>query len=177
MGLTSLSGSQAPNAAALICLVALTVAAFVMKRKLAGGVFALLTAAFAATVVAKNVMYHKLISGPHAENSVVGHRNYAHVLSNISWAQLIVGVVLMLGAFVFGRLGWPASFVATVCIYAMVCVDDWRDAYATQDASRSVHYQMVHPWLHWAFIAWMVFTSVVTVISFTWRPKAGTRRA
>lgn len=178
MDLTGLSGSQAPNAVAIVSLAALTVLAFVMKRRIVGAVFALLAVAFVATVVMKNLAYSAIISGPHAENSMAAHHDYANMLNIISWAQLIVGIILGLGAFAFGRLGWPASMAAFVTAYAMICVDDWRNVYATQDASRPVHYEMVHPWVHWGVIACTALVAVVTIIMFARRPKrTGTRRA
>lgn len=175
--MTSLAGSPLPNAAALLFLAALTVLALATKHRLPGALFAVLTATFLATVVVKNVMYGRLISGPRAENSMDAHRNYASVLGALSWVQLAVMVGVLLVAFMLGRLFWLASFVAAVCAFALDSTDDWRKVYASQPADRPVHYVMVYPWVHWVLTALMVLSVLMAIISLSRRPKPGTRQS
>ncbi len=153
MGLTSLSGSQLPNALSLGCALVLVVAAFAVRPRYRWSIV-LVGAALAATVVVKNVIYNTTISEPHTENSADARHGYAYVLLVVMVAQLLAAASFLLIGLLSKRrgFGWLSGSVTLACVYAAVCTYDWRLAYLGVDASQPVHFRAPIPLLHWALL-------------------------
>jgi hypothetical protein len=169
--LTRLSGSQVPNAFAVVCLVALTVAAFVLRERGSGAGFTLMTLAFGAAVGAKNAVYNVIVSQPHGERSVAAHHDYARALLYVAIAQ--IGIALIVGLITVGaqRLRWLAALAVLACGFAANSMLNWRSVYLHQDPNGTVHYEMSAPWLQWVLLAGLVITGVMTVVSLARRPR------
>src|SRR5438552_12429621 len=97
MSLTNLMGSPWPNVFALAFVFAAAIFAFLLRAKPRWGLLAA-TAGFIFAVVAKDTSYAKFVSGPHAENSLVAHHDYANLLLWVVGIEVTIAVcVLILG--------------------------------------------------------------------------------
>ena len=166
MQLESISGSQVPNGLALL-LTGLAVLMAFRQRAGSRWIFVFLWSALLLVVIAKNVAYG-LIVADHAESSTAAHHDYAQALLGVTSAQLTVAVCLFLTGLVSKR------FVITIapalaCVYAAICMNDWRQVYLTQDAAQPVHYEVGTVWLHWALLAGVALAIVAMI-------AAGARR-
>ena len=176
MSLAAFSGSQWPNGVALLYAAVLVAATFWLRawyKWVALTLFIVLGAA----VLAKNVSYAAIVSGPHAENSLSAHRDFSAALLGVGIMELAVAAGLVVLGIWIGIIGWrlpsgrsvrPSSLASLIgaaacaAIYAGLCMLDWQRLYAVLPAGKAVHYSISDvPW-HWAA---MLGTVALTVLA------------
>lgn len=161
MGIEWLSGSQVPNALALLCAVIVS-AAMLFNRKLHPKLCWVLTGVsvtFAATVLAKNVAYYLIVSQPKAENSYNALHSYANFMGFVAIIQVIIGLCFLVSSPKPKVVDWIANSTAVACLYAATCSLDWRHTYLWHSVDTPMHYTAVTPVLHWVFV--VMFTGFV----------------
>lgn len=174
MQLESISGSQLPNALALILAVIATILAH-RRRVGPAWLFDMLCVALTLTVIAKNVAYG-LIIADHAENSAAAHRDYAQALLVVAGVQMALSLCFLLAGLASKRLLAVTFAPVVACIYAAVSRYDWSQVYQTQDASQPVHYEVGAPWLHWVLLVCLALAIVVMIIAAIRRRPVAHRR-
>lgn len=178
MNLTSLMGSPWPNVIALALVTGALVFALALRCSTYRWGFVLLEGVTIAAILAKNVNYSRIISGPHAENSLAAHHSFALALLGVAIAQVGVVVGLLIVGVVAGTVGWRmttgqrersaalawlSGAAAAASANAAVSTLDWRQAYLNPAASQPVRYVMTMPWLHWVLVVALVATFIVAI--------------
>lgn len=154
MGIEWLSGSQIPNALALLCAAIVSVA-MLFNRKLhpkLSWVLVGVSTALATTVIVKNVAYNLIVSQPNAQNDSNALHSYANVMCLIAIVQVVLGLCFLASSPKPKIVDWIANSTAVACLYAAICSLDWRYAYLWHSANTPVHYTAVIPVLHWVFV-------------------------
>lgn len=169
MDLTELAGSPAPNAFAVLCVVALLVVGFVKRDQMRWG-FVLPCLAVTATVVGKNLSYSTLVA--RAEGSMMAHHNYAEALVMAITVLVATGIGLLFLTVFANRARWFAALAAGATGYAAACMMGWWRAYAMSDATKPVRYELWGPASsHWVALAGLTIALVMAVISLARRRR------
>lgn len=185
MTLTQVSGSQWPNAIALLYVALSVGVAFGLRTRSYKWILLALTVVLLAAVVLKDASYAAIVSGPHAENNLQAHQGYAEAVGWTAVLQLSAAAGLLTVGLCVSLTGWRlattgrpvrSTFLGCLCAataaasaYAAVCMFDWRHVYMIANASLPVHFSMETPILQWVALIAFVILNVGTLVSPFWR--------